>query len=129
MFSISRAAQLPLWAITCLQCFPVAAVAQAQGIPRAAPSAASARLDPADAKAPVPAVVYLSPLRAYQGFADAPVGSWRDANALVYQRGGWRAYARETALPAAAPPAVPGASQPAPAAKPADGGHAGHKMP
>ena len=89
---------------------------------------ASARAEPADPKAPVPAALYVSPLRACQGFAEPQVAPWRDTKELVRQRGGWRAYAREAREPDAPKPAERGASQPAPAAKPASGGHAGHEM-
>jgi len=58
---------------------------------------------------------YVSPLRAYKGYADQPVESWREANDRVRQIGGWRAYAREVQ-----------SGQPArDAALPADP-HAGH---
>lgn len=127
MFSVSRAAQLPLFAITGLPLLLVAAQAQAQATAAAPAPSSNARPDPADARAPVPAVLYASPLRAYQGFTDAPITPWRDANVLVQQRGGWRAYAREVRQPDAAQAAVSGASQPASATKPAAGGHAGHQ--
>ena len=130
MFSKSKAAPLPLWAIAGLQLVLVSAptAAQAQATVPASPAPASARSDPADPKAPVPAALYASPLRAYQGFAEPKVAPWRETNELVRQRGGWRAYAREAREPDAAQPAARGAAQPAPAAKPASGGHAGHEM-
>ena len=130
MFPKSKAVPLPLWAIAGLQLVLVAAptAAQAQATAPASPAPASARPDPADPKAPVPAALYVSPLRAYQGFAEPQVAPWRETNELVRQRGGWRAYAREAREPDAPQPAARGASQPAPAAKPASGGHAGHEM-
>lgn len=128
MFPKSKAAALPLWAIAGLQLALGSAETQAQGTAPAAPTPASARSDPADPKAKVPAVLYASPLRAYQGFTEPEVAPWRDTNALVHQRGGWRAYAREAREPDAPRPVAPGASQPVPAAKPASGGHAGHEM-
>jgi hypothetical protein len=67
---------------------------------RAAPA------DPLDAKAPVPAAAYRSPLANYRRWADNPVGSWREANETTLRAGGWRAYAREAeAANAAASPA------------------------
>ena len=132
MFPKSKAAPLPLWAIAGLQLVlvsaPAAAQAQAQTTALASPAPASARPDPADPKAPVPTAQYVSPLRAYQGLAEPQVAPWRETNDVVRQRGGWRAYAREAREPDAQKPAAPGASQPAAAAKPASGGHAGHEM-
>ena len=130
MFPKSKAAPLPLWAIAGLQLVLVAAptAAQVQATAPASPAPANARPDPADPKAPAPAALYVSPLRAYQGFAEPQVAPWRETNELVRQRGGWRAYARESREPDAAQPAARGASQPAPAAKPASGGHADHEM-
>lgn len=88
------AALLPALALAGLQ-FSVAQ-AQAQADAPASPATTSTdRRDPADPKAPVPAASYLSPLRAYRGFAEPPVAPWRETNELVRQRGGWRAYARE----------------------------------
>ncbi len=117
-----------MWAIAGLHLGPAPAQAQT---PAAAPVAAIAkanRSDPADPKAQVPSALYASPLRAYQTFAEPQVAPWRETNDLVRQRGGWRSYAREAREPDAARPAVPAASQPLPAAKPASGGHAGHEM-
>lgn len=130
MFPKSKAAPLPLWAIAGLQLVLVAAptAAQVQATAPASPAPASARSDPADPKAPVPAALYASPLRAFQGFAEPQVAPWRETNELVRQRGGWRAYAREAREPDVPASAARGASQPAPAAKPASGGHAGHEM-
>ena len=130
MFPKSKAAPLPLWAIAGLQLALVSAptAAQAQATVPASPAPASARSDPADPKAPVPAAPYVSPLRAYQGFAEPQVAPWRETNDLVRQRGGWRAYAREAREPDAPKSVAPAASQPAPAAKPASSGHVGHEM-
>lgn len=132
MFPKSKAAPLPLWAIAGLQLEFVsaqtAAQAQAQATAPASPAPASTRAEPADPKAPVPAALYVSPMRAYQGFAEPQVAPWRETNELVRQRGGWRAYAREAREPDAPQSAPRGASQPASAAKPASGGHAGHPM-
>lgn len=128
MFFNSKAALLPMWAIAGVHLGLAPAQAQTQS---AAPIAASVRVnrpDPADPKAAVPAALYASPLRAYQGFAEPQVAPWRETNDLVRQRGGWRAYAREAGEPDTVRPAAPAASQPLPAAKPASGGHAGHEM-
>ena len=119
MFPKSQAAPLPLWAIAGLQLVLVsaqtAAQAQAQATTPVSSTPASARAEPADPNAPVPAALYVSPLRAYQGFAEPQVAPWRDTKVLVRQRGGWRAYAREAREPDAPKPAERGASQPAPA--------------
>ncbi len=127
-----RAALLPMLALASLALALALALEQARAqTPAAAPSgptSSSARADPADPKAPVPAASYPSPLRAYRAFAEAPVGPWRESNERVRQRGGWRAYAREVDEAEAAPPAAPAASQPAAAVKPAAAGHAGHPM-
>ena len=128
MFSKSRAALLPLWAIAGLQLVLAPSQGAAQATAPTPPTPAGVRSDPADPKAQVPAALYVSPLRAYQGLAETPVAPWRDTNELVRQRGGWRAYAREAREPDAPKPAAPGVSQPAPAATPGSGGHAGHEM-
>lgn len=73
----------------------LAALAQAQPA-RPAP-------DPLDPKAVVPPAAHRSPLSAYRPWAEAPVGSWTEANERVNRIGGWRAYAREAAQPASAP--------------------------
>ena len=131
MFPKSRAALLPLWAAAGLQLVLVPAQAQAQAAAPATPKSAVAigtRADPADPKAAVPTSLYVSPLRAYQGFAEPQVAPWLETNELVRQRGGWRAYAREAREPDAAPATAPAASRPSAAAKPASGGHSGHEM-
>lgn len=119
-----KAALLPMWAVAGLQMMLVPAPSQAQF---AAPTAV-ARPDPTDPRAPVPAASYTPPLQAYQRFDEPPVAPWRESNALVAQRGGWRTYAREASDPTTAQPAAPGASQPMTAPKPAAGGHSGHEM-
>lgn len=126
-----RAVLLPLWAVAGLSLVLVPAKAQTPAATPATPQLAVAtgtRADPADPKAPVPTTLYVSPLRAYQGFAEPQVAPWRETNELVRQRGGWRAYAREAREPDSAPTAAPAASRPAAAAKPASGGHSGHEM-
>jgi hypothetical protein len=86
--------------------------------------------DPGDAKAPVPASAYVSPLRAYRGSAEPTVAPWRETNDVVRQRGGWRSYARHAGEAGLPQPPVRDASlpAPAPAAMPASGGHSGHSM-
>ncbi len=130
MFSKSKAAPLPLLAIAGLQLVLVSAqtAARAQANAPASPTPAGARSDPADPKAQIPAALYASSLRAYQGFAEPQVAPWRETNELARQRGGWRAYAREAREPDAPPVAAPTASGPAATAKPASGGHSGHEM-
>lgn len=128
MFPKFKAAALPLWAIAGLQLLLGSPETQAQATAAASSTPANARPHPADPKAQVPAALYASPLRAYQGFTEPAVAPWRDTNELVRQRGGWRAYAREAREPDAPGAAAPGASQPAPVANPASGGHAGHEM-
>ena len=106
----------PLCAVACL----VWGSAQAQ---------AAAAADPA---ASVPAAIYLSPLRDYQGFADPVPMPWRDLNDRVGQRGGWRAYAREARTDGAAAPAPAASAASAVPAVPAASsaaGHSGHGTP
>ncbi len=84
-----------------------AAMAQA---PATAP-----RPDPADAKAAVPATLYASPFAAYRPLGDVSTGKWKDTNDTVGKIGGWKVYSRE-------------GQQAGEPAKPAEAGHAGHKM-
>ena len=99
--------------------FPVLAIAQQ-----------TARPDPADPKASVPAVIYVSPLKQYQPLGDEQVTSWKAANELVEKIGGWQVYAKEAQAPApAADQSARPDRPPAPPVKPAtQGGHAGHQM-
>jgi hypothetical protein len=126
MFSTTKAASLPLWALIGLQLVLAPAQAQTQAASPAESAAKAARADAADPSAQVQPVVHVSPLRAYQAFNEPAVAPWRETNERVRQRGGWRADAREAPAPAAAQPAAPGASRPTPATKPASGGHPGH---
>ena len=130
MFCFSKAALLPLsalaaaWSLAGLTFVHAPAHAQAQ------PPAAQ-RADPADPNAVVPATAYRSSLSRYQAFTAPDVAPWRDTNAVVHQRGGWRAYARESQEPpstAVPPPTEPSASKPAAPVRPAMPGHAGHEM-
>jgi len=61
---------------------------------------------------PATPLAYRSPLAGYQPFSAEGVISWKDANDRVGQIGGWRAYARESAPPAAASP-TPATANPA----------------
>lgn len=81
---------------------------------------------PADTEIPKPALLtklqYSSPIGAYQGYADQPVQSWREANDRVGQIGGWRAYAKE--IKSGEPTS---AKDTAPASDPHAGHHGGDK--
>jgi hypothetical protein len=102
--------------------FPSLLAALLLQLPAAALAQSAQRPDPLDAQAAVAPLVYRSALTGYRPLAsDAPPLSWREANDAVLRIGGWRAYAREAAAPAASSPA-PAASAPAPeprAARPA----------
>jgi hypothetical protein len=104
----------------------------------------TARADPLDAQARVPAITHVSPLARYRRLGDDPRVDWTEANQTVNRIGGWRAYAREAQQPdpAVPAPAVRGASAPPPSAAPnaarnaaanaapnAAPGHGGHHKP
>jgi hypothetical protein len=93
----------------------IAVIAAALLLPAAVPAQSAAqRPDPLDAEAPSAPLVYRSALSGYKTLAaESPVVAWRDANDAVLRIGGWRAYAREAAAPAASSPAA-AASAPAP---------------
>lgn len=111
--------------------------AQSADIPRSVAPPASA--------ASASATGYRSAFEGYRSFNDQPLESWRKANDLVGQIGGWRAYAREGqgGPPAGSAPAASGsASAPSmsgmpgmrehgmtPPSRGASGAGAGHKMP
>jgi hypothetical protein len=78
-------------------------------MPLAGAEAPRAAADPIDAKVTVPAAVYRSSLADYRSVGELRVGSWKDANEQVNRIGGWRAYAREAAAPAA-PASAPAAA-------------------
>lgn len=59
----------------------------------------SQRPNPADARAIVPPVVYLSTLQNYRPFTDQEVGSWKELNDTTARIGGWRAYAKQAREP------------------------------
>jgi hypothetical protein len=50
---------------------------------------------PINASVRVPSQPYQSPLKAYQPSAPAALGSWRKANDVVREVGGWKVYLRE----------------------------------
>jgi hypothetical protein len=93
------------------------AVVAAALLPAAAPAQNAPRPDPLDAKSATAPLVYRSALSGYKPLAAVV---WRDANDAVLRIGGWRAYAREAAAPAASnpAPAAPAASASAPAPDP-----------
>jgi len=77
----------------------------------------TARPDPADPKAAVPARAYESAFKDYRPYADPNVARWRQSNEEMGRLGGHVGHVpRETGATA-----KPGAKQPAPA------GHGGHK--
>jgi hypothetical protein len=67
----------------------------------AAPTAG--RADPMNAQAEVPAVMHQSAFATFRAVGDGQVGNWQEANRTVARIGGWRAYAREAAVPVPAP--------------------------
>jgi hypothetical protein len=81
-------------------------------LPVAAPAQITSRPDPLDATAATAPLLYRSALSGYKPLAAESV-AWRDANDAVLRIGGWRAYAREAAAPAASSPA-PAAAAPTP---------------
>lgn len=80
-------------------------------------------------KMDTPAVPYASAFNGYRKFEDQPVASWREANDLVHQLGGWKAFAggKVPDAPAAAAAAGEPFKTSPPPGPPAGGGHAGHK--
>lgn len=61
--------------------------------------------DPTQAQTDVPAASHRSAFVGYRRYAEAAPTGWKDANDTVARIGGWRAYAREAAAPAASAPA------------------------
>jgi len=96
-------------------------------LPALALAQQKSRPDPTDPKASVPAVIYVSPLKQYQGLGDEPVAPWKSANEVVEKAGGWKAYAKEAQEADGAGKAVASPAQPGPHAKPAV--HDGHAVP
>lgn len=98
----------------------VPAHAAISAAPPSAPSSAMLDpMDPADPYAAVPTVGYQSPFARVRKLNDAQVGDWRQTNAVVLTRGGWRNYAQEAQKP------EPSASTPN-SASPSSAPHAGH---
>lgn len=81
---------------------------------------------PANSSAPTastpPVLTYKSALEGYQPFADEKPIPWKEANETVYRRGGWQAYAKETAGSGTA------GSEPQKSADAAPGSPPGHSM-
>jgi hypothetical protein len=76
----------------------------------------AAAADALDAKAEVPPLTHRSAFSGYRRFADEASVPWKQANDTVGRIGGWRAYAREAALPETSLPAPAPASGAPPAA-------------
>lgn len=89
--------------------------------------------NPADPKATVPQVNYVSPFQNYKSFGETKITPWKPANDLTEKIGGWRAYLKESRQPDVAEPAAvmekPAASpESAPMPKaPQPDPHSGHK--
>ena len=112
----------------------------------AQPTAPVSALPPTSA-ASTSGMGYRSAFEGYRSFKDQPIQSWREANDLVGQIGGWQAYAREgqggpsagigaAASGTASAPAMssmPGmrmpTSTPSASSRPASQASTGHKMP
>ncbi len=101
----------------------MAVIPVAQGQARPSPDSLVGK--PIDA----PAVAYESAFKGYRKFEDQPVASWREANDLVHQLGGWKAFAGGKVPDAPVAPAAAGepSKTSQPPGPPAAGGHAGHK--
>jgi len=91
-------------------CLPLLALAQA------------GRADPADAKAPAPALRYQSAFADYKPWQDAKTGDWRALNDALRATGAGGGHAGHT-MPAASPAAAS-----APAHKASAPSHDGHHM-
>ena len=89
-------------------------------------SASGPRSAPHDPLAPVPALHYDSSLAGYRPFSDDPIKPWKEANDNVGRIGGWRAYAREAAMPTVPAPAPASESKPGQPVR--QDGQPGHKM-
>ena len=98
-------------------------IAVAQGQARPSPDPAAGK------KMDAPAVAYESPFKGYRKLEDQSVVSWREANDLVHQLGGWKAFASGKVPDAPAAPAAAGepSKTSQPPGPPASGGHSGHK--
>lgn len=85
-----------------LACLAAATYVAAQ--PGAASAPRSGTPDALNAQAAVPPLRHESAFTGYRRHTEATPIDWKDANDTVTRIGGWRAYAREATLPAAAPP-------------------------
>ncbi len=110
-------------AIACGAAVSIVAIPVAQGQARPSLDTAAAK------KMDTPGVAYESPFKGYRKFEDQTVASWREANDLVHQLGGWKAFAggKVPDVPAAPVAAGEPPKPPQPQAPPATAGHAGHK--
>lgn len=99
-----------------LRCGPWVAALSLAALAQAQPARPVS--DPLDPKAAVPPVQHRSAMSGYRPLAEAPVGSWKEANERVNRIGGWRVYARE-----ATQPASPSESAAQPASAPASAAH------
>lgn len=69
------------------------------------------QVDPANADAPVPALLYGSSFTDYMPLSEEPVAAWKSSNDLAAKIGGWRAYGKESLhpdTPATVPASAPG---------------------
>ena len=126
----------------------VALLAASTVVARAQPAVVPLSAAPPASAASASGTGYRSAFEGYRSFKDQPVQSWREANDLVGQIGGWQAYAREgqggpaagsepgASGPAGAPSmsGMPGMrmsppNAPAAPARAASGSMTGHKMP
>ncbi len=123
---------LAAWALLTLAAHPAGGSSpQAPQSPPSSPaphttSRSGAAIAPEPSGAPVlPRVgfAYCSVFDEFRRFAEAPVGSWREANDTVMRIGGWRAYAAEAqAAPTEANIPSPRPEAASPPHSPAHGG-------
>ncbi len=84
--------------------------------------------DPADVRAAVPDVIYVSPFQNYKTLGETKILPWKPANDLTEKIGGWRAYLKEAAQPDVVAPPASAEKPAAPAPKPQQPDpHSGHK--
>ena len=98
--SLFTAHSLALLAATL--CLSFAAQAQAQTQTQTQPQSAikpTAKADPLDPQASVPALIYQSPFTQYRSLGSQELISWREANENVARIGGWRVYLRQAQQP------------------------------
>ena len=79
-------------------CLSFAAQAQPQPQPQSA-TQPTAKADPLDSQASVPALIYQSPFTQYRSLGSQELISWREANENVARIGGWRVYLRQAQQP------------------------------